>query len=65
MPARAPFDGAGVLRFLATRALPGVESATDSSYGRTVHLPHGSAVVDVTLGNGCRPVGLLQPPLSL
>lgn len=50
LPARAPFDGAGVLRFLATRALPGVEFATDSSYARTVRLPRGSAMVDVTLG---------------
>ncbi|TFD23780.1 AlkA N-terminal domain-containing protein [Cryobacterium sp. TMS1-13-1] len=48
LPARAPFDGAGVLRFLATRALPGVESATDTSYARTVRLPHGTAVVEVT-----------------
>ncbi|MDJ0376616.1 AlkA N-terminal domain-containing protein [Cryobacterium sp. PH31-L1] len=49
LPARAPFDGTGVLRFLATRALPGVEVATDSSYARTVRLPHGTAVLEVTL----------------
>ncbi|WP_104139727.1 DNA-3-methyladenine glycosylase 2 [Cryobacterium sp. Y62] len=48
LPARAPFDGASVLRFLATRALTGVESATDSSYTRTVRLPHGTGVVEVT-----------------
>ena len=48
LPARAPFDGTGVLRFLATRALPGVEFATDTSYARTVRLPQGTAVVEVT-----------------
>jgi AraC family transcriptional regulator of adaptative response / DNA-3-methyladenine glycosylase II len=49
LPARAPFDGAGVLRFLGTRALPGVETATATSYARTVRLPHGTAAVEVTL----------------
>ncbi|WP_104084040.1 AlkA N-terminal domain-containing protein [Cryobacterium sp. Y11] len=49
LPARAPFDGPGVLRFLATRALPDVESASDSGYARTVRLPHGTGVVEVTL----------------
>ena len=49
LPARAPFDGAGVLRFLGTRALPGVESATATNYARTVRLPHGTAAVEVTL----------------
>ena len=49
LPARRPFDGAGVLRFLETRALPGVETATETSYARTVRLPHGTATVEVTL----------------
>ncbi len=49
LPARAPFDGIGVLRFLGTRALPGVETATATSYERTVRLPHGTATVLVTL----------------
>jgi len=48
LPARAPFDGAGVLRFLRERAVPGVETATDTSYGRTVRLPHGTATLEVT-----------------
>lgn len=49
MPARAPFDGVGVLRFLGARALTGVETATATSYARTVRLPHGLATVAVTL----------------
>jgi AraC family transcriptional regulator of adaptative response / DNA-3-methyladenine glycosylase II len=40
-------DGAGLLDFLATRAVPGVECAIDCGYARTLRLPHGpgSAVV--------------------
>ncbi len=49
LPARAPFDGSGVLNFLGRRALVGVETATDTSYARTVRLPHGAATVEVTL----------------
>jgi len=49
LPARAPFDGAGLLRFLGTRALPGVETATATSYARTVQLPHGTATVEATV----------------
>ena len=49
LPARPPFDGAGLLRFLGTRALPGVETATATSYARTVRLPHGTATVEVAL----------------
>ena len=49
LPARPPFDGPGLLRFLGTRALPGIETATTTSYARTVRLPHGTATVEVTL----------------
>ncbi|WP_277871850.1 AlkA N-terminal domain-containing protein [Cryobacterium ruanii] len=49
LPARAPFDGAGMLHFLGTRALPGVETATDTSYSRSVRLPRGTATMEVTL----------------
>ncbi|THG35536.1 DNA-3-methyladenine glycosylase 2 family protein [Glaciibacter flavus] len=45
LPARAPFDGAGVLAFLGTRALPGVESWDGVTYTRAVRLPSGSAVI--------------------
>ncbi len=49
LPARAPFDGLGVLRFLGVRAIPGVEVATAGSYSRTLRLPNGLASVELTL----------------
>lgn len=49
LPARAPFDGSGVLRFLGARSLAGVESTTDAGYARTLRLPHGSATVELSL----------------
>ena len=49
LPARAPFDGRGVLGFLGTRAIADVEQATPTSYARTLRLPHGFATVDLAL----------------
>lgn len=49
LPARAPFDGRGILRFLGMRAIADVERATDDSYARTVLLPHGRATVELSL----------------
>lgn len=47
LPVREPFDGAGVLGFLAARAVPGVEDVADG-YRRTLRLPRGSALVRLT-----------------
>lgn len=41
LPFRTPMDGAGLLEFLAARAVPGAECATDGGYARTLRLPHG------------------------
>ncbi|MGH4016448.1 MAG: AlkA N-terminal domain-containing protein [Pseudonocardiaceae bacterium] len=41
LPFRAPMGGAGLLEFLATRAVAGVEYADADSYARTLRLPHG------------------------
>jgi len=49
LPARAPFDGRGVLRFLGTRAIAEVERATDDTYSRTLRLPNGFATVELSL----------------
>jgi AraC family transcriptional regulator of adaptative response / DNA-3-methyladenine glycosylase II len=49
LPARAPFDGAGVLGFLSARAIPGVEAGDHTSYARTMRLPHGVASVVLRL----------------
>jgi AraC family transcriptional regulator of adaptative response / DNA-3-methyladenine glycosylase II len=48
---RAPMDSAGLLEFLAARAVPGVECSTgNGGYARTLRLPHGcgSATLRVT-----------------
>lgn len=48
LAATPPFDGAALLRFLAARAIPGVEVVADGTYHRTLALPGGPAVVAVT-----------------
>ncbi|MET0976254.1 MAG: AlkA N-terminal domain-containing protein [Leifsonia sp.] len=45
LPARAPFDGAGVLAFLGVRAVAGVESWDGQVYRRAVRLPGGIATI--------------------
>lgn len=45
LPARAPFDAAGVFAWLAARAVDGVEAAGPGHYARTLRLPAGPAVV--------------------
>lgn len=52
LPVRQPFDAPGVFRFLAMRAVAGVEVADLTApdrlrYARTLALPHGPAAVDV------------------
>ncbi len=49
LPARAPFDGAGLLRFFADHAVPGLELADAETYQRAVLLPHGIATVRIEL----------------
>ena len=48
LPARAPFDAAGVFGWLRARALPGVESAEALRYRRSLRLPGGPALVGFT-----------------
>jgi AraC family transcriptional regulator of adaptative response / DNA-3-methyladenine glycosylase II len=45
---RPPYDWQGVLRFLAARALKGVEHVTDVSYARTVQLGGAKGWIKVT-----------------
>ncbi|MBX3098028.1 MAG: DNA-3-methyladenine glycosylase 2 family protein [Salinibacterium sp.] len=55
LPARAPFDGVGLMRFFADHAVPGLESGDDSSFERALRLPRGIAQVRLELdGNGVR-----------
>jgi AraC family transcriptional regulator of adaptative response / DNA-3-methyladenine glycosylase II len=46
---RTPFDGPALARFLAPRALPGVELVEPDAYSRTLSLPHGPGRVRVEL----------------
>lgn len=53
LPARAPFDGAGLMRFFADHAVPGLETGDDTTFTRPVRLPGGVAQVRLSLdGDG-------------
>jgi len=47
LAARRPFDGPGVLAFLAARAVPGVEEWTGEVYRRSLRLPHGAGIAEL------------------
>ncbi len=49
---RPPYDWKGVLAFLKTRALIGIEHVTDSSYARTVQLGGAKGWIRVTQAQG-------------
>jgi AraC family transcriptional regulator of adaptative response / DNA-3-methyladenine glycosylase II len=54
---REPFDGAGLLEFLAARAIPGVERVTGNSYARTIRAPGGPGLIELTLPGAPSPGG--------
>jgi AraC family transcriptional regulator of adaptative response / DNA-3-methyladenine glycosylase II len=54
LPARAPFDGDGLMRYFAAHAVPGIETATSDVFERAVRLPHGIAHVSIRLIAGDR-----------
>lgn len=47
LPHRAPMDADGVFAWMAARALPGVESATASSFARHLRMPGGPAHFEI------------------
>jgi AraC family transcriptional regulator of adaptative response / DNA-3-methyladenine glycosylase II len=49
LPARAPFDGAGLLRYFSSHAVTGVESGDGATFSRALRLPGGVARVEVSL----------------
>ncbi len=51
LPYRAPFDGESLFDFLGDRAVPGVEELVDGVYRRTLRLPHGAAIVELSVGD--------------
>jgi AraC family transcriptional regulator of adaptative response / DNA-3-methyladenine glycosylase II len=52
LPYRAPLEGAGLIAFLARRAILGVEEVVDGTYRRSLRLPHGLGTVELTPGDG-------------
>ena len=46
LPARAPFDAAPLLRFLADRAIPGVECADHRGYARSIRVDGATGVLE-------------------
>ncbi|CAN5185721.1 AlkA N-terminal domain-containing protein [soil metagenome] len=53
LPARAPFDGDGLMRFFADHAVPGLETGGATLFERPLRLPGGTAHVSLRLdGDG-------------
>jgi AraC family transcriptional regulator of adaptative response / DNA-3-methyladenine glycosylase II len=52
LPYRAPLDLDALLRFLGARAVPGVEDYADGVYARSLALPGGPGVVELSAGAG-------------
>jgi len=52
LPYRAPIELDALLRFLAARAVPGVEEWSGGVYARSLRLPHGPGVVALSAGAG-------------
>jgi AraC family transcriptional regulator, regulatory protein of adaptative response / DNA-3-methyladenine glycosylase II len=52
LQATEPFDGEGLIAFLAARAIPGIEEVVDGAYRRTVRLAHGAGVIEATPSGG-------------
>jgi AraC family transcriptional regulator of adaptative response / DNA-3-methyladenine glycosylase II len=60
---RSPFQATRLLGFLAARAVPGVEEGDDAHYRRTLTLPHGAGVAEVSVEPGVQ--GYLRCSLVL
>jgi AraC family transcriptional regulator of adaptative response / DNA-3-methyladenine glycosylase II len=61
---RTPFAGRPLLAFLATRAVPGLEVATDTTYARTLRLPHGVGTVELELTDHSDELGTAFVPAT-
>jgi len=49
LPARTPFDGAGLMRFFSDHAVQGLEAGDDHRFERALRLPGGIAHIAMTL----------------
>jgi AraC family transcriptional regulator, regulatory protein of adaptative response / DNA-3-methyladenine glycosylase II len=52
LPYRRPADLVGMLAFLAARAVPGIEEVHEGTYRRSLALPHGAGVAELTPADG-------------
>jgi AraC family transcriptional regulator, regulatory protein of adaptative response / DNA-3-methyladenine glycosylase II len=52
---RTPYAGRDLLAFLTLRAVPGVETAGEGWYARTLALPHGTGTVRLDIGDHDEP----------
>ncbi|HEV7755303.1 MAG TPA: AlkA N-terminal domain-containing protein [Mycobacteriales bacterium] len=52
LPYREPFDAAGLMAFLAARAVSGVEESDGTAYRRTLRLAHGTGTVTLRPADG-------------
>jgi AraC family transcriptional regulator of adaptative response / DNA-3-methyladenine glycosylase II len=52
LPYRPPYDAAAMWRFLAARAIPGLEELAGPAYRRALRLPHGPGVAELTPAKG-------------
>ena len=48
LPYRSPLDADALIAFFAWRAVPGVEEVVDGSYRRSLRLPSGAGIVELT-----------------
>ncbi len=49
---RVPFDADGLFEFLVPRSIPHIEEVLGGAYSRSLRLPHGAGVVELTSGRG-------------
>jgi AraC family transcriptional regulator of adaptative response / DNA-3-methyladenine glycosylase II len=54
LPHRGPLDADGLFAWMSARAVAGAETATTSSFARTLRLPHGPAWFELRLDDGGR-----------
>ena len=52
LPYRAPLDTESLFTFLAARAIPGIEGGNESTYQRTLQLPHSTGIVELMAEDG-------------
>jgi AraC family transcriptional regulator of adaptative response / DNA-3-methyladenine glycosylase II len=64
---RTPYAGRDLLAFLAVRAVPGVETAGEGWYARTLALPHGTGTVRLDIDDHAQPgqTAFVQATFSL